>query len=136
MAKVYLYRSGFAFFPAYSSDTDILSQFKEGEIFSCEVKKARNPGNHRRFFALLNLGFEAQSNFTSLDWFREFILIKSGNFESCQTPDGFMYRAKSISFAAMDEIAFRELYRTVSQTIIEYCKVTQKQLEDNLQLFV
>jgi hypothetical protein len=135
MARVYLYRSGFCFLPAYSSDTDILSQFREGEVIAVEVKKARNYNNHKRFFALLKLGFEAQNNFTSPDWFREFILIKSGNFESCQTPDGFMYRAKSISFANMDEVEFRELYRTVSQTIIDYCKVSQKDIENNLNLF-
>ena len=134
--KLYLYKSGFALFPAYPSDSDLMAAMVEGEVWSCEVKKSRNYKNHKRFFALLKLGFEAQNNFTAFDWFREFILIKSGNFESCQTPDGFMYRAKSISFSAMDEFAFRELYKTVSQTIIDYCKVNQKDIENNLNLFI
>lgn len=135
MPKAYLYRSGFAFFPASNSDTEIMYQFAEGEIFSCEVRKTRNYGNHRRFFALLKLAFENQDMFDNMGWFREWILIKSGNFESCKTPEGFIYRAKSISFSSLDEIEFRELYRSVSQTIIDTCKITEKQIEDHLNLF-
>lgn len=135
MAKVYLYRSGFAFFPAYASDTDIISQFAEGEVFSCEVKKARNYKNHKRFFALLKLGFENQEQFSSPEWWREYVLIKSGSYESCETPEGYMYRAKSISFSRMDEIEFRELYRSVSQVIIDLCGIDENVLENNLKLF-
>jgi hypothetical protein len=135
MPKAYLYRSGFAFFPTSNADTEVMYQFAEGEVFSCEVKKARNYKNHKRFFAMLKLGFENQNDFESEGWFREWVLIKSGNFESCESPTGVMYRAKSISFASMDEIEFRELYRSVSQVIIDLCGITQKQLEKNLNLF-
>jgi hypothetical protein len=135
MPKAYLYRSGFAFFPTSNADTEVMYQFAEGEVFSCEVKKERNYLNHKRFFALLNLGFENQDKFTSLGWFREYVLIASGNFESCESPTGVMYRAKSISFASMDEITFRELYKSVSQVIIDLCGISQEQLEKNLNLF-
>jgi len=136
MPKAYLYRSGFAFFPLSNADTEIMYQFAEGEVVELDVKKARNYMNHRRFFALLKLGFEAQNKFTAFDWWREWVLIKSGNFESCETPTGIIYRAKSISFASMDEIQFRELYKTVSRSIIEVCKITEKDIENNLNLFV
>ena len=135
MPKVFLYRSGFSFFPASNADTDIMYQFAEGEIIGCEVKKARNYKNHRRFFSLLNLAFENQDKFNNMGWFREYLLIASGNFESCETPTGIMYRARSISFSNMDEIAFRELYRSVSQVIIDLCGIDQKTLENNLNLF-
>ena len=135
MPKAFLYRSGFAYFPATGDDAEIMHQFAEGEVFQCEVKKARNYKNHRRFFALLKLGFENQDNFDNYGWWREWVLIKSGNFDSCQTPTGVMYRAKSISFANMDEIEFRELYRTVSQVIIDECKVDRETIEKNLNLF-
>jgi hypothetical protein len=134
--KLYLYKSGFALFPAYPSDSDLMAVMVEGEVWSCEVKKSRNYKNHKRFFALLKLGFEAQNSFTAFDWFREFILIKSGNFESCQTPDGFMYRAKSISFAAMDDLEFSDLFRDVQNAIIREHKITAEQINENLELFM
>ena len=136
MPRAYLYRSGFAFFPASNADTEIMYQFAEGEVVELDVKKVRNYRNHRRFFALLKLGFESQDKFNSFGWWREWVLIKSGNFESCETPTGIMYRAKSISFANLDEIEFRELYKTVSQVIIEVCKITEKDIENNLNLFI
>jgi hypothetical protein len=136
MAECYLYRSGFAFLPASQSDMDILYQFKENEPFKVKVTKARNYENHKRFFALLKLGFENQESFTAPEWFRTFITMKAGYVESCQGPDGnWMFRPKSIAFDKLDELEFRELYRAVSQQILDYCKISQKQLEDNLNLF-
>jgi hypothetical protein len=135
--KLLLYKSGFALFPAFSSDSDSMSKMKEGEVWECEVKKARNYENHKRFFALLKLGFESQTSFTAFDWWRMFIEMKAGFVESCQGPDGaWMFRPKSIAFDKMDEMEFRDLYRAVSQQIIEVCHITQKQIEDNLKLFL
>lgn len=34
------------------------SKFKLGDVLVAEFKRVRNPAFHRRFFALLNLGFE------------------------------------------------------------------------------
>lgn len=135
MPRAYLYRSGFAFFPASNADTEIMYQFADGEIMEVTVKKARNYRNHKRFFAMLKLGFENQDQFDNFGWWREWLLIKSGIFESLNTPDGFIYRAKSLSFSNMDEVEFRELYKSVSQVILDTCKITEKQLEDNLNLF-
>ena len=84
---------------------------------------------------MLKLGFENQDQFDNFNWFREYVLVKSGNFDSCQTPDGFMYRAKSISFSNIDELEFRELYKSVSQVIIDLCGIDEKTLENNLNLF-
>lgn len=45
--------------PAAPEISDILqSKIKHGAVLVAEFKQARNPAFHRRFFALLNLGFE------------------------------------------------------------------------------
>ncbi|MFU0967089.1 DUF1367 family protein [Kluyvera ascorbata] len=45
--------------PATPETSEILqSKIKLGDILVAEFKRARNPAFHRRFFALLNLGFE------------------------------------------------------------------------------
>ena len=45
--------------PATPETSEILqSKIKLGDVLVAEFKKVRNPAFHRRFFALLNLGFE------------------------------------------------------------------------------
>jgi len=45
--------------PATPETSEILqSKIKLGDVLIAEFKKVRNPAFHRRFFALLNLGFE------------------------------------------------------------------------------
>ena len=45
--------------PATPEISDLLqSKFKLGAVLVAEFRQARNPAFHRRFFALLNLGFE------------------------------------------------------------------------------
>ncbi|MDM2779268.1 DUF1367 family protein [Citrobacter sp. Cpo142] len=45
--------------PATPETSDLLqSKFKLGAVLVAEFRQARNPAFHRRFFALLNLGFE------------------------------------------------------------------------------
>ena len=45
--------------PATPETSDILqSKIKLGAVLVAEFKQVRNPAFHRRFFALLNLGFE------------------------------------------------------------------------------
>ena len=135
--KLFIYKSGFALFPAYPSDSDLMAKMRDGEIWESEIKKARNPMFHRKFFALLKVGFEAQKAFTAFDWWREWVTMKAGFYDSCQAPNGeFMYRAKSIAFNSMDDFEFTELYKAVSQVIINECKINQEQIEENLNLFL
>ena len=45
--------------PATPETSDLLqSKFKLGAVLVAEFRQVRNPAFHRRFFALLNLGFE------------------------------------------------------------------------------
>ena len=112
-------------------------KYKEGEIIEIDHKKARNHAFHRQFFALLKVGFELQTSFIAPEWWREWITIKAGYFESCQSPTGeWMIRAKSISFEKMDNLEFEKLYKDVSNAIIEVCHITAEQLEENWKLFL
>ncbi|STL64544.1 phage protein [Escherichia coli] len=45
--------------PATPETSDLLqSKIKLGSVLVAEFRQVRNPAFHRRFFALLNLGFE------------------------------------------------------------------------------
>lgn len=109
--------------------------FEPGEISFLDFIIPRNSKFHRKFFALLNVGFDAwepnrkhksykglvvQKNF---EQFREDITILAGYYEQTFDLKGRMkIRAKSISFAKMDDAQFEEVYQAVVTVLLrEVC---------------
>ena len=151
--------------PATPETTEFLqSKVKLGSILCADFRQVRNAAFHRKYFSLLNLGFDywqpcggavspverklvaeycrflasyggsvdtlqeaadlflervgtrRAANITgtkSFDAFREWLTIESGYFDVFIMPNGAVHkRAKSISFAKMDETAFAGLYKS------------------------
>lgn len=115
--------------PVYNSDLDNLKmcKLKEGEIYEVEIKKKRNYEFHKKYFALINLCFDNQEQFETLDVLRDYLTCKAGYYTKISTPDGEMIKPDSISFSSMDEIKFQELY---SNTINVICKFLDIQTDD------
>lgn len=111
---------------AYSDeDYDQLRKLKVGSIVKAKIVQPRNVKFHRKFFALINAAWDCltetqRKNLRSKDTFREQLLITSGFSEPLFDINGqqFLERAKSISFAKMDEPSFNEVYCRVLDTII------------------
>lgn len=118
-------------------------KLEAGEISSVEFVFPRNPRFHRRFFALLQVGFDAwepnrkrksykgiamEKNF---DQFRKDITILAGY--STQTFDlrgRMILDAKSISFSSMDDIQFEALYQSVITVLLREVCVHYKDRAD------
>ncbi len=95
-----------------------IKKLKPDEIVIVEMKRARNPKYHRKFFALLNLVFGNQSRFHSLDELLDAIKCYVGHCRTMRMRDGTEYRIpKSISFAKMDQSAFDVFYNRVVDMI-------------------
>ena len=109
--------------------------FDAGEISFLKFIIPRNGKFHRKFMALLNVGFDMwepkrkrksykgmaiEKNF---DQFREDITILAGFYEQTFNIKGEMkLRAKSISFANMEDDEFEELYQSVVTVLLrEVC---------------
>lgn len=111
---------------AYSDeDYDQLNKIKVGSVVKAKIVQPRNVKFHRKFFAMLNAAWDClteqqRDNLHSKDNFREQLLITSGFVEPLYDMYGqkFLERAKSISFAKMDEPAFSEVYNRVLDTIL------------------
>jgi hypothetical protein len=102
-----------------------------GEMAQADMKFPRNPKFHRKFFALLQVGFDAweparqrktykgrpmEKNF---DQFREDVTILSGHYVQTFDLKGRMVlRAKSISFGSMDDAEFEEVYSSVADVLL------------------
>lgn len=168
MAQIQLQKIGPAILtPATPEASDFLQRIKLGEWIHADFKRVRNYQFHKRFFKLLQLGFEywtptggailpeerklingfvdflclqvGQQHSVALscaaeqyisdaayartgdvallksfDAYREWATTQAGYYTEHVYPDGSRNRrAKSISFANMDEIEFHQLYKSV-----------------------
>ncbi len=92
-----------------------------------EIKKARNPGFHRKFFAMIGVGFGQWSdahgiadNKENREHFRKTIIKEAGFFVEVVNLDGTIERmAKSISFGNMDDNEFNSLYQACAQVLLD-----------------
>lgn len=114
------------FVPSTDSDrTAIMKRWKPGEVALVTVRKPRNGAFHRKAFALFNFLFEywepaiteyhgmvIQKNF---DRFRADLTVAAGFYETYVNAitGELRLKAKSISFAKMDEAEFEKLYSAV-----------------------
>jgi len=107
-------------------------KMEPGELVEVSMTFSRNPDFHRKFFALLNLGFEAwdpgrkhktyrgEPVRKDFDRFREDVTILAGHYEQTFHLDGTMtLQAKSISFASMDDVEFERVYSSVADVLLE-----------------
>ncbi|KAF6589125.1 DUF1367 family protein [Cronobacter sp. EKM101R] len=168
MAHIQLQKIGPAILtPATPGACEFLQRIKVGEWIHADFKRVRNYQFHKKFFKLLQLGFEywtptggairpeeqklvngfvdflcsqvGQQHNTALadaaelylsdvahirvadiallksfDAYREWVTIRAGYFTEHVYPDGsYSRRAKSISFANMDDTEFEQLYKSV-----------------------
>ncbi|UAN55367.1 DUF1367 family protein [Serratia sp. JSRIV004] len=151
--------------------SDFLQRIRLGEWINAEVKRVRNYKFHKKFFKLLQLGFEywnptggailpeerhlvngfvdylcrqvgqqhsvaladaadqylEEAAYTrsgdlallkSFDAYREWVTIQAGYYTEHLYPDGSRNRrAKSISFANMDDIEFHQLYKSAMNVL-------------------
>lgn len=88
-----------------------LRGIKQGDIVTINVKRPRNPYFHAKYFALLNLVLKNQEHYKSVEELLVVAKIATGHVDAIQTKRwGTVYLPKSISFAAMDESEFQEMY--------------------------
>jgi hypothetical protein len=115
--------------PADAEDVEALQKVKLGQVIHADFKQMRNVKFHRKFFAMLNLGFDAweppaiEHNglpcVKNRERFRKDCLIAAG---FCDVVVNLMgtakAEAKSISFASMDDTEFERVYSAVADVLL------------------
>jgi len=128
--EVNLIKTFTALVPCDPESEQWFRKLKVGSTIHAEFKKYRRPIFHRKYFALLNIGFDnwqpgeinskygvPEKNFTR---FREDIAIMCGYFDLVIRLDGTSRpEAKSISFANMDQEEFEKLYSKTIDVLIK-----------------
>lgn len=108
---------------------EYIAKLKTGAAVRATVKQQRNPRFHRKFFALLNLAFDAwepveatykgQTVGKNFDQFRNDIVVLAGFYEMAVNLKGeTRLTAKSISFANMGQDEFDNLYNAVCNVVL------------------
>lgn len=108
-----------------------IMRLEPGELLQVEAVIPRNPKYHRKFFALLQVGFDAwdagrkrktykgREVTKNFERFREDVTILAGYYEQTFDLRGKMrLQAKSISFAKMEDAEFEQLYSSVVDVLL------------------
>lgn len=121
---------GGALIPADPQAAEFIGKLKLGQGVTAAIKRHRNPAFHRKFFALLNLAYDAWEPTVAtykghvvgknFDQFRNDVLCLAGHFEMAVNLRGeTRVTAKSISFASMDQDEFENVYNSVANVILQ-----------------
>jgi len=121
---------------AYDSDYDKAKKIKVNEPYEFEYKLPRNYRFHKKYFALLNLVYNNQDVYTNIEDLREDLTIEAGYFRLTENIKGqTVKRAKSISFAQMDDAEFSDLYNSVVNVVINWLKISKEEIAENIEQF-
>lgn len=136
---------GGALIPADDESAEALMRVKSGDLVRVKWAQPRNVKFMRKFFAMLNVGFEAweppaqeyrglpvQKNF---ERFRKDVVIAAGFYDPVANLKGEVRaEARSISFANMTEDEFEKVYSAVANVLLQ--KVLRNYTRDDLDRVV
>jgi hypothetical protein len=106
--------------PSSAHDETALESLRMHSQYKADLKKARNPDHHRKGFALINLIFNSQEKYTTMeDLLTELKLLTGWYREHVRSNGELVYIPKSISFADMDQMEFETFYDRVADIAIQ-----------------
>jgi len=137
MAKaLFTKATGSLFVPVGIESEQALERVKVGDVVECEWVLKRNPKFHKKFFALISVGFDlweppltehtlAMDRFgepqKDIERYRSDVTIMAGYYTSVFDLAGNLrLEAKSISFGSMKEEEFAQLYSKVIDVILRH----------------
>jgi len=95
--------------PVDSESIDQSNKIKVGAEVKATI--ARNVQFHRKGFALLNIGFENQDKYATLEIYRKILTIRCGYYDEFEGKDGLHYYfPQSLSFDKMSAETFEKWY--------------------------
>jgi hypothetical protein len=100
--------------PADEGAEEALRKVPLDKVVAVKIKRPRNLGHHRKFFALLKIVYENQEVYASEQALLAAIKIATGHCTPIQLVSGQKaFIPSSISFAAMDQAEFEAFWEKV-----------------------
>jgi uncharacterized protein DUF1367 len=132
MSELYLQRTVGGLRPCDDAGVDALRKIKVGEVVQCEITRPRNLAHHRKFWALLNVFWQATGDWSSPYAVLIELKVRLGHVQDVLIREtGELVKVpKSISFASIDQNEFDVFY---DRAISELCKMGGGIEEDALR---
>lgn len=129
------------FEPTDDESREAIKAIKMGAEMKCEVRVSRDGARHRYFFGLCKIILDNTGTFENVEAVKESIKLGIGWVNQVQVYDeekGWRIERtpKSISFAKMDEIEFREFVKQAEHYVCMALGVTSDQLADALTDYI
>lgn len=119
--EIYMRRTAMGFVPTDGQSEDELHKITIGDEVKVTVKKYRNAGHHRKFFALIKLVLDNQERYQSTVELLDMIKIAVGHVNVRVSPSGQEYKVPaSINWASMDQAEFNDFYKRVVDVVCKY----------------
>lgn len=119
--------------PMNSEDEEILKSLPRDWQGEVTLKHPRNYEFHKKYFALIKLGFENQERYKNKDHYRKVMQMKAGYYDTIETDKGTVWLPLSISFGAMEADEFTDLYSKVLYEISLDLGLSFKDLDTEVQ---
>jgi hypothetical protein len=118
--------------PIDDAGKDALASLGVGEIVRVKLSRPRNLGHHRKFFSMIQLVFENQEKFPTLEHLLTAVKIEAGWYEDVpiEVSGKLVYLPKSISFAKMDQNQFELFYE---KAIAACCRLLPHMNADDIR---
>lgn len=117
--KLYVKNTLSGLIPLYPNDLEEKKKLKLNEEYQVEIRRPRNIGFHRMFFALLNIGHQNTEMELPFETYRRWAIMKAGFVKVYNTPKGQLFEPESIAFSNMDEDRFKQVFDRVLDVIID-----------------
>lgn len=110
-----------AFLPSLDEDVKKCKRYKNGDVFTFEIKRKRNGKFHRKCMALIQFVYDNQEKYETRKHFVAELKLLTGHYDEHVSINREMrYIPKSISYEALDEDGFAAFYNEVINACMKY----------------
>lgn len=118
--ELMMQRAASGLVPVDQMGMEAMGKIAFGKNVKCVVTQPRNIKFHALFFALLNLVYINQDMYATLEGLLDAVKIAIGHCDELVTLDGKLCMIpRSISWAEMDDLSFRDFFDRAVNIIIE-----------------
>lgn len=118
-ALLFMRRVGDHLAPIDAGGEAVLAAVPDDAVVKVELKRPRNLGHHRKYWALLNAVYPHQELYPTLDSFAAAMKVATGLAEPVRLPNGtLIFCTGSIAFGRMDQAAFEQFYRRAVNVVL------------------
>lgn len=104
--------------PLDAAAATILAKYKLGDMVAVDVVKPRCIGHHRLYWSLCQKVAENMPGDFDAEVVSDVIKVRTGHVTCVRTKAGEMFLPKSISFAAMDQLAFNDFFDRAIRVVV------------------